>query len=287
MKKTITLSLSVLAVSISQAAYMVKVNLDDEVTFYQWSAEQPILGPWVNTGSVYDCSNWTPNPSTITVNMPFTQTATDCKQNQEQTAQDREIDSVSGTVRNSGDPYVNTQYITVGNTRPAVGLLETWTSISPDYTAWVNNGAINSCSNWSPATNTVLSGQSFTQTATDCKQPQTRTRQERERETTTLAIRNNGLAVTETQSINATSTRSAIGTKSATDCRFNDVTDNVTSYGSIATYMFTWGGEYFWMGDGGPVLNYNGYRYTISNFVKTEYTTMLQVHYYTICRTPL
>lgn len=75
--------------------------------------------------------------------------------------------------------------------------------------------------------------------------------------------------------------------KSSTICRFNEVTDNVTNYGSIASYSFMWGGEYFWMGDGGPVLNYNGYRYTISSFVKTVYSTYLQTHYYTICRTPL
>jgi hypothetical protein len=377
MKKAIILSLSALAVSVSQAAYMVKVNLGEEVTFFQWAAEQPVLGPWVDTGPVYDCSDWTPDPSTITVNMNFTQTATDCKQNQEQTAQDREIDTVSGTVRDSGDPYVNTQYITVGNTRAAVGLLESWVAALPEFTSWVNNGALTGCSNWSPATSTVtinqdftqtatdctqaqtrskqdreqetttgsfrnvgavvtesqnlvtsstrlakgaketwvaiaststawvnngaLTGcsnwspepstvnanQAFTQTATDCKQPQTSTRQDREQETTTLAIRNKGIAVTETQNLITSSTRSAIGTKSSTICRFNEVTDNVTNYGSIASYSFTWDGEWFYMGDGGPVLNYNGYRYTISSFVKTVYSTYLQTHYYTICRTPL
>ena len=377
MKKIIIMSLSALAVSVSQAAYMVKVNLGDEVTFYQWTAEQPVLGPWVDTGSVYDCSNWTPDPSTITVNMPFIQTSTDCKQNQEQTAQNREIDTVSGTVRDSGDPYVNTQYITVGNTRSAVGLLEswvaalpeftlwvnnggvtnctnwspatstvtinqdftqtatdctqaqtrskqnreqetttgsfrnvgsvitesqnlvasstrlakgakeTWVAITSTYTAWVNNGALNSCSNWSPAASGVPSGQGFTQTATDCKQPQTRSRQDLEKETTTNVIRNKGVAVTENQNLTTSSTRAATGTKVMTECRFNETTDNVQTYGSIAEYMFTWGGEYFYMGDGGPVLNYNGYRYTVSSFVKSVNSTYIQFNYYTICRTPL
>lgn len=286
MKKIIMLSLSALAVSVSQAAYMVKVNLEKDVTFYQWFDDDPVLGPWVNSGAVYDCSNWTPFVETMTIGQSFTQTASDCKQNQTQTAQNREVDSVAGTVRDKGLPYTNTKSIQTSDTRLAVGTLETWNAIFSDYTVWANSGTLNSCSNWSPATTTVPTGQSFTQTATDCKQPQTRTKQDREQETTTLAIRNKGSIVTENQSIVASSTRTATGTKVMTECMFNEAAGFYAyNFGSIQENMYFWNGEY--LGGGPAVFNYNGYQYSLSSFVRTEYSTYLQTNYYYVCRKPL
>ena len=155
MKKIIISSLTVLSVGIAHAAYIVKVNLDKDVTFYQWSDDVPVLGPWVNSGAVYDCSNWTPFVETMKIGQSFTQTASDCKQNQTQTAQNREVDSVTGTVRDKGLPYTNTKSIQASDTRLAIGTLETWNAIAPDHTAWANSGTLNSCSNWTPATSTV------------------------------------------------------------------------------------------------------------------------------------
>ena len=90
---------------------------------------------------------------------------------------------------------------------------EEWFTIAPEYTEWISQGVPYDCTNWSPAPSTKTIGQSFTQTATDCKQNQTRSRQDREQETTTKTIRNKGTAVTETQTITVSSTRAAVGTK--------------------------------------------------------------------------
>nr|WP_322939387.1 hypothetical protein [Pseudomonas sp. s4] len=213
MKKITIATIAALTLGAAQAAYTIKVPLENEVKYYQWSETEPTLGEWTNNGNIYDCSNWSPSSSSITIGESFTQTATDCKQEQIRSVQEREVDKVSGSIRDAGESYTESRTIVVNNTRESIGFLETWTDTTPTYTAWVNSGSISACTNWSPATSTVTVGQSFTQTATNCKQDQTRSRQEREQETTTKAIRNKGTAVTETQTITVSSTRTATGTK--------------------------------------------------------------------------
>ncbi|AXH59592.1 hypothetical protein [Pseudomonas amygdali] len=178
-----------------------------------WAAITAIYSTWANSGTVASCTNWSPATSTVTVGSTFTQTATDCDQKQTRTRQDREQESTTKAIRNKGAAVTETQTIKASSTRSATGTKETWVATTSTYTAWANNGAVNSCLNWSPATSTVTINTAFTQTATDCKQPQNRTRQDREQETTTKAIRNKGAAVTESQIITASSTRSATGTK--------------------------------------------------------------------------
>jgi len=178
-----------------------------------WAATTPTYTSWVNSGAVYGCTNWSPATSTVTIGQAFTQTATDCSQNQTRTRQDREQETTTGEIRNVGTPVTETRTIAASSTRQATGTKETWVATTPTYTAWTNSGSITGCTNWSPATSTVTIGQAFTQTATDCKQAQTRTRQDREVETTTGAIRNAGSPATETQTITVSSTRQATGTK--------------------------------------------------------------------------
>lgn len=98
---------------------------------------------------------------------------------------------------------------------------ENWQSYDPEYSAWVNSGAIYSCTNWTPDPSTVTAGQTFNQTATDCQQDQSRSRQDREQETTTKVIRNKDTAVTETQTITVSSTRNATGTKITKECLYD------------------------------------------------------------------
>jgi len=182
-------------------------------TLETWQPTDPTYTAWTNSGAVYACSNWSPAPSTVTIGQAFTQTATDCKQDQTRTRQERERESTTGEIRNAGAPVTETRTITADATRQAAGTKETWVATTPTYTAWTNSGSVTGCTNWSPATSTVTIGQAFTQTATDCDQKQTRTRQERERETTTGEIRNVGSPVTETQTIKVSATRQATGTK--------------------------------------------------------------------------
>lgn len=178
-----------------------------------WAATTSTYTSWTNIGSVSSCSNWSPATSTVTVGSAFTQTATDCDQLQTRTRQDREKETTTGAIRNKGSVVTETQTVKASTTRSATGTKETWVATTSTYTAWANSGTVSSCSNWSPATSTVTVGQAFTQTATDCDQVQTRTRQDREQETTTGAIRNKGSAVSEMQTIKASSTRNAVGTK--------------------------------------------------------------------------
>ncbi|MCT8186346.1 hypothetical protein KY380_26765, partial [Pseudomonas sp. HD6421] len=214
MNKLTIAILTTIITGAAQAEFTVKIPIQqNNVTFYSWITTDPVFGEWENTGDIHSCSNWAPSNSDITVGKSFTQTATDCKQNQIRTVQDRQIDELSGSIRNIGEIYSQMQVITVSSTQEAVGSKESWVATTPTYTAWVNSGAVTGCTNWSPATSTVTTGQSFTQTATDCEQAQTRSRQDREQETTTNAIRNKGTAVTENQTITASSTRSATGSK--------------------------------------------------------------------------
>jgi len=179
----------------------------------EWKEASPLYGEWISVGTVYGCTNWSPAPSTVNIGRTYTQSASDCKQDQARTVQDRELETYSGAVRNVGEPYTEARTVTAASSRQAVGTLETWQATDPTYTAWANAGAVYGCTNWSPAPETVTIGQAFTQTATDCKQDQTRSRQERQRETTTGEIRNVGVPVTETRTIAASSTRQAQGTK--------------------------------------------------------------------------
>lgn len=102
-----------------------------------------------------------------------------------------------GNLSNGSIKFINQN---LGNT-------ENWVPTSPIYTSWSNSGNVFGCTNWSPIVTDFSAGQSVTQTATDCQQQQTRTRQNREQETTSLAYRNVGAPITETQLISTIGTR--------------------------------------------------------------------------------
>lgn len=179
----------------------------------EWTQAAPYVSDWHNIGGVYGCTNWSPDPMTITIGRSFTQAADDCKQDQQRTGQNRELEIHSGDLRYIGDPFTENQTIPASASRAAIGTLETWAATTPTYTSWVDSGSVTGCTNWSPETSTVTAGQAFTQTASDCDQAQVRTRQERQVETTTGAIRNLGAPVTESRTVTASSSRQAVGTK--------------------------------------------------------------------------
>lgn len=246
MKKIFLTSLSLLTLGSIEAAYQVSIPLERHaVSFLDWVNHTPDTSEWVNVGGLYGCSNWSPLTTDITINQNFTQSATDCSQNQERFVQEMEIDTKTGQTRKKGEPYQETKTLVANDSRNAIGTKETWVAIAADYSLWINNGAINSCSNWLPATASKPLNQAFTQTATNCLQPQMRTRQNLEQEMTTGAIRNNGDVVTETQNIAASSTRTAYGTAPApqpTGC-FYDSTHSMTytAPNNVVTIQVRWG----------------------------------------------
>ena len=215
MKKNILILSLLVCVSATQAEYMIQYKVES-VNFKKsnlWKPAEPILEDWKNIGAVYGCSNWSPSESTITINQSFSQTATDCQQNQTRSRQDREQETTTNEYRNVGAVITETKIITASLTRTATGTKETWVAITPTYTDWANSGVLSECSNWTPDASTVDAGKTFTQTATDCKQPQTRTVQNREQALGSKEIRNVGAPNTENNTITTSSSREAKGVK--------------------------------------------------------------------------
>src|SRR5690554_1189009 len=283
------IAVTVLMVGLGAAAhassYQFKVPLKGIAPPADWQPHEPLYGDWEDVGDVFGCSNWAPAPMTVAVGQAFTQTATDCQQDQARTVQPRERDTHSGSIRNVGEPFTETRTLTASATRDAVGTRETWSAAEAIYSVWTNSGEPYGCTNWAPAASTIAKGQTFTQTATDCKQDQTRTRQDREYEPTLGQYRNIGAPVTETRTVTASSTRSATGTKAQKVCVFNE--SNPTSMwwfldGTGNNPLVMWNGEVVDPNAPRP----DGKTYTRGKHVKTA-TSFGQIsltsHYYEIC----
>ncbi|MEG0870208.1 MAG: hypothetical protein RSG77_24665, partial [Hafnia sp.] len=160
------------------------------------------LGAWTNNGAKYACTNWSPAPSTVTINQSFTQTATDCKQNQTRTRAESYVDHKSGSNVAVSVPAEAQTLAGQTNTQTAVGTKETWVAIAPTYTAWANSSGVYNCNgSWAPSPSNYNVATQFTQTTYSCSINQSRIRQDREQETTTQVVRNKGAAVTEAQTV--------------------------------------------------------------------------------------
>lgn len=76
-----------------------------------WIATTSTYTDWANSGGLYGCENWSPDPSTVDAGQAFTQTATDCEQNQTQEEQKRLISQVTGSIQNDGAPITLSQIL--------------------------------------------------------------------------------------------------------------------------------------------------------------------------------
>jgi hypothetical protein len=222
------------------------VKAQDENPTENWIAVEPFYAEWINVGSPSGCTNWSPSPDTVGKGISFEQTATDCEQGQSRAVQQREMLVSTGEYRNVGGVTEESRNVSVSQAREAVGTLENWVAASPNYTNWQNTGGIYQCTNWTPDPSTIDYEASFTQTANDCKQDQTRSRQEREQETNTLAYRNVGTPITETQTLNGqTTSRTAIGTKVDKVCLYDESDDP---------------NKYMWLVDDSSIIMTTDYR---------------------------
>lgn len=126
-KTTMKKNLLVLAIlgcmSVSQAEYFIKypINNINFVNQEVWIPADPLESEWTNSGAIFGCSNWSPAISTVNNSVLFTQTATDCNQNQTRTVQNREKKQNTSVYRNIGSPYTETKNITVSSTQEATG----------------------------------------------------------------------------------------------------------------------------------------------------------------------
>ena len=281
-KNTLYLSLFLCTTS-AQAEYTAFIPLTENINFYNWTEGSPIYGEWFNQGSIYGCTDWQPLASAVPINQEFTQFSNDCLQAQTRTIQDTEVNDLTGKIRPIGEVREQTRIEPASDYRTSVGEQKSWIGIVPTYTDWTNSGQVYSCSNWTPSPSTVDYGRSFTQSATDCKQNQTRQRQEREQETTTLEIRNVGSVVTETQTIGATSSRSATGTKRSWFC-LSSGSHYVAKYdisGSIE-YEYVWDSKIVGTAIGTSFIDSKtGFSYRLGSFT-SQVTSSKSL--YQVCR---
>ncbi|WP_298150248.1 hypothetical protein [Flavobacterium sp.] len=152
-----------------------------------WSGVEPIFHPWVNIGSYYDCTDWSPLADTIDFGKDFTQSR-DCKQNQERNIEFRELDSFSGTVKTVRNEQEN-RAITETESQPAVGTYQNWVSHDSAFTDWADKDTAHSFTTWIPEP--IAQAANFTQSR-EYKQPQERHEQQREINTVTGDIKNIG-----------------------------------------------------------------------------------------------
>ena len=148
-------------------------------------------GGWVNTGSTYSCSTWTPATSDYYETQMFEQTRV-CSQDQESTY----TYSVGGS-------FTDNQTVNVTEERTVEGTQPLWVDISNDVSDWTNVGGRNYTSAWTPSATGQTSD--FTQTRS-YTQEQERTISEREENQLNGDIRVVN-STTETQTINGEESR--------------------------------------------------------------------------------
>lgn len=197
----------------SFANYTIKYYLEeDNISLVDWTPTKPLYTEWLESGGSFDCTMWTPNENTISIGKSFEQER-NCSINEYREKQNISLSS-KGVYRDEGVPITETRTLSVVEKNNSIGTLEIWSLTEPNYTEWMNNGDIYDCSNWSPSPDTINIGQTFNQTATNCKQKQNRNMQNIEIEESTGVLRNSGSLIVENRVLtNQTNNRNMIGTK--------------------------------------------------------------------------
>jgi hypothetical protein len=254
------------------------------VTVQNWTATTPVYGAWTNVAGkvTYACGTWSPNPSTVTTNTTFTQTA-NCSTDQTRTRQDRIVSSATGEVKNSGAIVNENQTIAQGASR----------SYGVTLSAW-SGSTVSSCASWSPDPSTVNAGQVFTQTGASCSLPQTRTRTENYIDhvsganvQVSVVVQNQTLTVGGSGYVNGT--RNATGTKPVEECAYSTspktawviVTGMLPTGGGgvVGTQIFYNGANIYSGSSLATTMNVGAYNYTKSTAVNS-------LNFY-VCRKPL
>ncbi len=159
MKITILLMAIIALTSTAQAGYRIVIPMEQSkggplpngsisitpktpsLPVENWQPAEPLYSEWVNVGDVSGCSNWAPDASTMLKDEAFNQTATDCKQTQSRTRQDREQETTTLAYRNVGEPVTIGQNITINSSRTATGTASCSYSryvTGTPYTYWVS-----------------------------------------------------------------------------------------------------------------------------------------------------
>ena len=131
-------------------------------SFRNWESTTPTFTAWTNDGDRYGHSAWSPVANAQTG--AFTQNRS-YSQDQDRYEQQRERDSVTGDIRDVGEPILREKTISGTESR----------SVTVSWSSWVNNGGDQNCGAWGPNPETVNYGETFTQNR-QCDEPEKRTR---------------------------------------------------------------------------------------------------------------
>lgn len=163
-------------------------------------------GSWETTSFMDNCTQWTPDASTVRWGETFIQT-TYCS------AEETRSREVTYTYQN-GFKRTETQYetakATIDDEQDAIGTKNYIVKESSENTTWADSGALYNCTSWSPSVDTVEQGKTFTQKSS-CKQDQVSTK-------TTYNHWANGTKTvksktTENRTLDESRSRTATGTK--------------------------------------------------------------------------
>lgn len=148
---------------------------------------------WTNSGDVYGCSSWSPEPSTVCSGSTFTQART-CSQNQ---IRNRSVTAVwaSGATSSAGTES-GVQTISAGQNQSSSGTKNCWAPAASELTAWSTYST--DYSTWSPAATTQSSN--FNQTR-EVTAYQEQYEQKREYHSGTGTYRNVGTPVRTTRAV--------------------------------------------------------------------------------------
>jgi hypothetical protein len=108
-----------------QVMYGPKEISGENITFEKtgkWIKAPAQESAWTNVGQPTGCSAWSPDPSTMALGTNFTQSATNCTQEQTRTVQEREQNDYTLQYRNVGSNKTENQTLTNQTiTRQAAG----------------------------------------------------------------------------------------------------------------------------------------------------------------------
>jgi hypothetical protein len=170
-----------------------------------WRPAPSLTGDWT-IGADTGCDGWTPDPLTQPNGSRFIQLQI-CHFDQTRWVQAQEV-SQSGAVRNAGEKTTETQKSSRTDSRNLA-----WVALTDDIKT--TGIPTDTCTVWTPATNTIESGVSFVQNRS-CTSSMPYVKQSRESIAILNLTRNVGLPVSYTQDTPRSETQSVIGTKATT-----------------------------------------------------------------------
>lgn len=172
-----------------------------------WGAIAAQSAGWIRASTPLSCDAWSPDASALSSSQTVTQTSA-CHYQETRTTQAREQNSVTGVIRNSGDPQVEQRIADVTRTQTVQG---PWQPTSDYTSSWVRKQPAQSCTAWTPSEANYEPSVSVAQSQ-QCQYQETRTIQAQEQNVTTAEIRNKGDAKTESRTVTDTSNRTVQGT---------------------------------------------------------------------------